>query len=32
MAEVLTAWPGLPEHIRQAVLALIRTASGNRLE
>ena len=30
LAEVLTAWAGLPDHIRQAVLALVRTAAGSR--
>jgi hypothetical protein len=25
---VVTAWPDLPEHIKAAVLALVRTAKG----
>ncbi|MHC4266808.1 MAG: hypothetical protein ACYSUK_12895 [Planctomycetota bacterium] len=28
LAEIVEAWPNLPEHIRQAVMALIRTVKG----
>jgi hypothetical protein len=28
LAEIVEAWPKLPEHIRQAVMALVRTSKG----
>jgi hypothetical protein len=28
LAEIVEVWPELPEHIRQAVMALVRTTKG----